>query len=89
MKSFTPLHDILLVHPDKPEEVSHGGIIIPDIAKEVPVWGTVLAYGEQTKQGLDTGDRVLVPKHLGTHIIFGKVDAILIQESKVLAKEEE
>ncbi len=88
MKSFVPLHDILLVQPDPPEEVSSGGILIPDVAKEVPVWGTVLAYGEQTKHGLDTGDRVLVPKHLGTHLTFGKLDVILIEESKVLAVEE-
>lgn len=89
MKTFVPLHNILLVQPDKSEELSHGGIVIPDIAKETPVWGTVLAFGEQTIHGIDTGDRVLVPKHLGTHLTFGKLDAILIEESKVLAVEEQ
>ena len=88
MKTFVPLHDTLLINPDKPEELSHGGIVIPDIAKETPVWGTVLAFGEGTKHGLVTWDRVLVPKHLGTHLTFGKLDAILIEESKVLAVEE-
>lgn len=44
MSSFRPLHDRVLVKPVK-EDVSKGGIVIPDNAKEKPSRGTVEAVG--------------------------------------------
>ncbi len=43
--NVTPLHDRVLVRPAQPEEVTTGGIIIPDTAKEKPMQGKVLAIG--------------------------------------------
>ncbi|MFM8840822.1 MAG: co-chaperone GroES, partial [bacterium] len=43
--NLTPLHDRVLVRPSKPEEVTAGGIIIPDTAKEKPMQGEIIAAG--------------------------------------------
>lgn len=43
---ITPLYDRVLIRPSKPEEVSSGGIIIPDTAREGSIRGEVIAIGE-------------------------------------------
>lgn len=43
---ITPLYDRVLIRPSKPEEVSSGGIIIPDSAREGSIRGEVIAVGE-------------------------------------------
>ena len=42
---FDPLGDRVLIMPDPTEEVSEGGIYIPNMAKERPTMGTVVATG--------------------------------------------
>ena len=43
--SIRPLADRVLIEPTAAEEVTMGGIIIPDSAKEKPLKGKVLAVG--------------------------------------------
>jgi len=70
MTTIKPLRDRILVQPKPVEEVSQGGIIIPDIAKDSPVEGTVLAVGsgilsrdgEQIPLNVSVGDNVLYKK---------------------------
>ena len=47
--TIKPLSDRVLIEPAKAEEVTAGGIIIPDSAKEKPLKGTVRAVGCGTK----------------------------------------
>lgn len=42
-QTLSPLHDRVLIRPDKAEEKTAGGIIIPDNAKEKPQRGVVIA----------------------------------------------
>ena len=44
--NIRPLRDKVLVRPLPVEEVSKGGIIIPETAKDAPVEGTVIAVGD-------------------------------------------
>ncbi len=44
-----PLADRVLIRPAAAEEVTLGGIIIPDSAKEKPLKGEVIAVGNGTK----------------------------------------
>ena len=44
--NIQPLADRVLIEPMAAEEVTVGGIIIPDSAKEKPLKGTVIAAGE-------------------------------------------
>ena len=41
--NLKPLADRVVVKPSAAEEKTKGGIIVPDTAKEKPVWGTVIA----------------------------------------------
>lgn len=88
---LTPLGDRLAVILDSKLEQSKGGIVIPDRAQETSTWGTVVSYGPEAQHCIE-GDRVFVPTHLGTSYIAGvgadAVNLVIINESKVLAREE-
>jgi chaperonin GroES len=65
-----PLRDKILVKPKPVEEVSAGGIIIPETAKDVPVEGTILAVGS----GILTrdGDHIPLDVSVGDSILYKK-----------------
>ena len=64
-----PLGDRVIVKPLEAEEKSKGGIIIPDVAKEKPQEGKVVAVGKGK-----VGDKGLIPMELkaGDRILYGK-----------------
>lgn len=84
---LTPLGDRLAVILDPKVAESKGGIIIPDRAQERPSWGTVVSHGPDTQHCME-GDRVYVPTHLGTSYLAGDANLVIINEAKVLAREE-
>jgi chaperonin GroES len=87
-----PLGDRVLVQPVKEDEVSKGGIIIPDTAKEKPQQGTVIAVGtgkldEQGKKiafNVKKGDKILMPKYGGTEIKLGGKEYQIMREEDIL-----
>ena len=84
-----PLSDRVLIEPAPAEEVTSGGIIIPDSAKEKPLKGTVLAAGTGTKDEemfVKEGDVVLYGKYAGTEVDLGAGDKVLImRQNEILA----
>ena len=78
--------------PDRQDEKTAGGIIIPDTAKEKPMEGEVVAAGpgarsEEGKiQPLDVkvGDRVLFGKWSGTEIKLDGEDLMIMKESDLM-----
>lgn len=86
--NIRPLADRVLIEPTAAEEVTMGGIIIPDSAKEKPLRGKVLAVGNGTKDEpmvLKEGDEVLYGKYAGTEIELEGVKYIMMRQSDVLA----
>ena len=86
--NIQPLSDRVLIEPTAAEEVTMGGIIIPDSAKEKPLTGTVLAVGNGTKDEemvLNPGDNVLYGKYAGTEIEFEGTKYLMMRQSDVLA----
>ena len=86
--NIKPLGDRVLVEPTAAEEVTMGGIIIPDSAKEKPLRGKVLAVGNGTKDEemtLKPGDDVLYGKYAGTEIEFENKKYIIMRQNDVLA----
>ncbi|MGH2470136.1 MAG: co-chaperone GroES, partial [Chloroflexota bacterium] len=81
-----PLGDRVLVKPLEREEVSKGGIVLPDTASERPQEGTILAVGsgrvldDGTKVPLEvkTGDKVLYAKYSGTEIKVEGEDLLIV-----------
>lgn len=90
---LTPLHDRVLVKAAEAEEVTKGGIIIPDTAKEKPMQGVVIAIGtgKQSEDGKVTplhvavGDKVLYGKYAGTEINVDGDDFLIMREADIFA----
>lgn len=82
--TFTPLRDNVLASLDERRELSDGGIVIPEISRESEVEATVCATGKDAKH-LRPGDRILVLRSSGTCFVRGKVEYVIIPESKVRA----
>ena len=87
-----PLGDRVLVKRLEQEEVTKGGIIIPDTAKEKPSQGEVLAAGPGARDeagklvplDVKAGDRVLFGKWSGTEVKIDGVDYLIMKESDIL-----
>ena len=86
--NIRPLSDRVLVEPAQAEEMTAGGIYIPDTAKEKPQKGTVVAVGPGTKENPTTvkeGDMVLYGKYSGTELSVEGKDYLMMRESDILA----
>ena len=87
-----PLHDRVIVQRIQEEEVTKGGIIIPDTAKEKPQEGKVIAVGpgkileNGTKVTLDVkvGDKILFGKYSGTEIKIEGEEYLMMREDDIL-----
>jgi len=87
-----PLHDRVLVTRLEEEQISRGGIIIPDTAKEKPIRGRVVAVGNGkiAKNGdvrplsVQAGDEVLYSKYAGTEIKLGGEEHLIMREDDIL-----
>ena len=86
--TIKPLADRVLIPPAAAEEVTLGGIIIPDSAKEKPLKGTVTAVGNGTKDEemvVKVGDTVLYGKYSGTEIEVEGEKYLMMRQSDILA----
>jgi chaperonin GroES len=93
-EKLQPLADRIVVKPLKKEEMTRGGIFIPDTAKEKPQEGEVVAVGpgKITDEGkripmdLKVGDMVIYAKYGGSEIKIDDIEMIILRESDILAK---
>ncbi|MBJ92873.1 MAG: co-chaperone GroES [Rickettsiales bacterium] len=91
--NFTPLNDRILVKRTDSIEMSAGGIIIPDTAKEKPLEALIVAVGagKLLKNGsrrsptLKVGERVLFGKYGGDEIQLDGEDHLILREDEILA----
>ena len=91
--NLKPLADRLVVEPLEQEEVTAGGIILPETAKEKPQQGKVVAAGtgrtdergEKIAMEVKVGDTVLYAKYSGTEVKMGGKKMLILRESDVLA----
>jgi len=89
-----PLADHLVVKPIEREEVTKGGIVLPDTAKERPQEGKVIAVGpgrlsedgKRIAMEVKVGDTVVYAKYGGTEIKVDDEELIILRESDILAK---
>ena len=83
-----PLADRVLIEPAAAEEITVGGIIIPDSAKEKPLKGKVLATGNGTKDEemiVKVDDTVLYGKYAGTELELDGKKYLMMRQSDILA----
>ncbi len=90
---FRPMDDRVLIEPCEASEVTSGGIILPDAAREKPQRGTVVAMGpgkmldsgNRGELSVSLGDEVFYGKYAGTEVDFGTEQYVVIRESDILA----
>ncbi len=88
-----PLGDRLVVEREEAEEVTAGGIVLPDAAKDKPSRGTVVSVGDgrllddgsRSELQVKVGDRVLFSSYAGEQFKLGDRELLLMREDDVLA----
>lgn len=91
--TLKPLGDRLVVKPLEEEEVTPGGIVLPETAKEKPQKGEVLAVGPGSRDDegkhiameVSVGDKVLYAKYGGTEVKVDGDKLLILRESDILA----
>ena len=88
-----PLGDHVLIRRVEAENMTKGGIVLPESAKEKPKEGIVLALGDGrlmedgTRQAFQVKkeDRVLFSSYAGTEIKIDGEELLLVREDEILA----
>jgi chaperonin GroES len=94
MPKIEPLGDRVVIKPTPKEEVSRGGIVLPDTAQEKPQDGKVIAAGpgRLTEDGkripmdVKKGDKVIYSKYAGTEFKLDGEELVVMREGDILAK---
>jgi chaperonin GroES len=94
MAKIEPLQDRVVIKPLPKEEVSKGGIVLPDTAKEKPQEGEIIAVGpgklsedgKRMAMEVKVGDKVIYSKYAGTEFKLDDEELVIMRESDILAK---
>jgi chaperonin GroES len=91
--SLKPLGSRVVIEPVEQDEITTGGIILPETAKEKPQKGKILSAGpgdrdeggKRIPMDVKVGDTVLYAKYAGTEIKVEGKKLLILKESEVLA----
>ncbi len=91
--SLKPLGSRVVIKPVKQDEVTAGGIVLPEMAKEKPQKGKILSVGpgdrdeggNRIPMDVKVGDTVLYAKYIGTEIKVEGKKFLILKESEILA----
>jgi chaperonin GroES len=83
-----------MVKPLEQEEVTKGGLLLPDTAKEKPQEGEVVAVGpgrvaddgKRISMEVKVGDNVVYSKYAGTEYTEDDQEYLILRESDILSK---
>ena len=92
--NLKPLADRVIVKPSVKEEVTKGGIVLPDTVKEKPQEGEIVAAGpgklgddgKRIEMEVKKGDRVIYSKYAGTEWKDKSEEYLILREADILAK---
>ena len=93
MNKITPLNGFILLKPIETQEETFGNIIIPDLGKERPEMGEVVAtsdiYNYHTDKfvisTLEVGEIALIPKMGSQRIVLDGQDYFICKETEILS----
>jgi chaperonin GroES len=88
-----PLADRVVVKPKAGDEVTKGGIVLPDTAKDKPQEGEIVAVGPgrlldngtRVAPEVKVNDTVIFSKYSGTEIKIDGEEYLILRESDILA----
>ena len=94
MKVLKPMNDRVVVRPIEENEQLYGNIIMPDMGKERPEMGEVIAtglgrlseFGTHIPVKAKVGDIVLIPKIGAIRVEFDSNEYYIIPDKEILAK---
>jgi chaperonin GroES len=89
-----PLGDRVVIKPTPREDVSKGGIVLPDTAKEKPQEGEIIAVGpgrlsedgKRVAMEVKVEDKVIYSKYAGTEFKLDDEEVVIMRENDILAK---
>lgn len=92
-KSLQPQNDRVLIKPLQAGEEMYGNIIVPDMGKEKPEMGEVIAvgpgrqseFGHFIRVNASVGDIVLIPKIGSLRLDFEGEEYFITQDREILA----
>jgi chaperonin GroES len=87
-----PLQDRILIKRLDEDEMTRGGIIIPDSAKEKPMEGEIIAAGKgkvddsgkRVPLEVKVGDKVMYSKYSGTEVTIDGAEHLIVREDDIL-----
>ncbi|MDA0988331.1 MAG: co-chaperone GroES [Chloroflexi bacterium] len=93
-RTYQPYGDRVVIKPSKREEVSAGGILLPDTAQEKPQEGKIVAVGpgrtaddgKRIAMESKVGDLVLYSKYAGSEVKEEGEEYLVLRETDILAK---
>lgn len=88
-----PLADKVIVQRVEAEEVTAGGIVLPDSAKEKPQRGKIVSVGDgkllkdgsRGKMQVKKGDEVLFTSYAGSEVKISGKEYLIMDESDIIA----
>ncbi len=88
-----PLGNRVVIEPIEEEEITAGGIVLPETAKEKPQRGKVISVGEGDRNedgeriamDVKKGDTVLFAKYAGTEFKMDGKKLLILREPDILA----
>jgi len=88
-----PLGDKVVVKRLEAEQMTAGGIVLPDTAREKPQQGRVLSVGDgrlladgtRARHQVSEGDRVLFGSYAGTEVVVDGEELLILNEDDILA----
>jgi len=91
--NFKPLGNRVVIEPVEQDEITAGGIVLPETAKEKPQQGMILAIGpgardedgKRIAMDVAVGDKVLYAKYSGTEVKLDGKKLLILREEDILA----
>ena len=90
--TITPLADRVLIQPIEAEESTYGNIVVPDMGKDRPDFGKVLAVGpgrydnngNLVPMRVKVGQKVIMPKYGANTVEIEGEEYVLASETEIL-----
>ena len=89
--NIRPLHDRVVVRRIEGDEMSAGGIALPDTASEKPSQGEILAVGpgkvddngERRKPDVVVGDKIIFGQYAGSTVKIDGEELLILAETEI------
>ena len=88
-----PLGDRVVVERDEQDEITAGGIVLPDSSRDKPIQGRVLSVGDgrmlpngdRVPHQVSEGDRIVFSQWAGTEVVVDNEEVLIMGEDDILA----